>query len=290
MAKVDNELAVDAWLEGNAKVKIRSAPALPVDLGRYTIPKSSLDAVIEAEVEKTHRVFWGDRLLTLDKSAGFLDDPVFSAAFEAIKGSHEYDQFRSPHTIAWRLHTLVWAARQAIALPGDFVECGVFKGDFSWVVATVMGEALRDRTFWLYDSFEGFSPDFSSADDYPDNPGFLAFANSVYSAPDMEADVRARFSAMDHVKIVSGFLPSTLLEDSPDRIAFLHVDLNAPKAEVACLEILFDRIVPGGVIVFDDYGWHLFREQKRAEDEFFAARGYYVLELPTGQGLVVKRP
>jgi len=52
---------------------------------------------------------------------------------------------------------------------------------------------------------------------------------------------------------------------------------------------LFDCVVPGGIIVFDDYGFYLFRRQKEAEDAFMAARGYHILELPTGQGLVVKR-
>jgi hypothetical protein len=83
------------------------------------------------------------------------------------------------------------------------------------------------------------------------------------------------------VKVIKGFLP--------ERIGFLHVDLNSPKAEVAMLERLFDRVIPSGVVVFDDYGWKLFDQQKIAEDQFMRARGYEVLELPTGQGLVVKR-
>ena len=45
----------------------------------------------------------------------------------------------------------------------------------------------------------------------------------------------------------------------------------------------------GGVVVFDDYGWKLFEKQKIAEDDFMRGRGYEILELPTGQGLVTKR-
>src|SRR5665213_3237672 len=75
------------------------------------------------------RIFWGDRMMTLEKSAGFLDDPRFLKAYKHIRGSHIYDAYDSPHTIAWRLHTLVWAAERAVELEGDFVECGVFKGD-----------------------------------------------------------------------------------------------------------------------------------------------------------------
>ena len=60
------------------------------------------------------------------------------------------------------------------------------------------------------------------------------------------------------------------------------------SAEIGALELLFDRLVPGAVVVLDDYGWIAYREQKAAEDPFFLARGYRVMELPTGQGLLIK--
>jgi O-methyltransferase len=234
--------------------------------------------------------FWGDRLLSLDKSAGFLTEPRFAAALPAIRGSHAYDQYDSPHSIAWRLHTLVWAAHQACGLAaGDLVECGVFKGDIAWVVTAVLGEKLRGRSFYLYDSFAGFAPDLAKPEDYPDNPGFIDFANRFYQERGLYDAVVARFAAMPNVRVTRGFLPQVLSTLCPDKIGFLHIDLNSPQAEIGCLERLFDRAVTGGVIVFDDYGWHAFRVQKAAEDAFFAARGYSLLELPTGQGLVIKR-
>lgn len=249
-----------------------------------------LDEVIAHDVQRDHRsVFWGDRLLTLDKAAGFLDDPKFAAAFHAIKGSHVYDQYANPHTISWRLHTLVWAAQNAIHLDGDFVECGVFKGDMSWVVATVLGDQLRDKKFYLYDSFSGFDPRQSSEADFSDGSGFLGFANRVYREPGIEQAVRRRFASFANVVITAGFLPDSLDVSAPDRIAYLHMDLNSPKAEIACLERLLDRVVPGGMVVFDDYGWAMFAAQREAENSFLAARGYSILELPTGQGLVVVR-
>jgi hypothetical protein len=234
-------------------------------------------------------VFWGDRLLTLDKSAGFLAERDFAAALERIRGSHTYDQYDAPATIAWRLHTLVWAAEQALSMPGDFVECGVFKGDMSWVILTLLGDRLTNRAFHLFDSFEGFAPDLARPEDYPDNPGFIEFANGVYRQAGMFETVRARFADFPNVRVVKGFLPESLGGNTPEQIAFLHIDLNSPQAEVGCLERLFDRVTPGGTIVFDDYGWRAFRAQKEAEDAFFRSRGYSVLELPTGQGLVVKR-
>jgi hypothetical protein len=76
----------------------------------------------------------------------------------------------------------------------------------------------------------------------------------------------------------------------PERIAWLHLDLNQPAAELAALDALFDRIVPGGLLILDDYEWAMaYRRQKIAEDPWFEARKYRVIPLPTGQGLVIKR-
>jgi O-methyltransferase len=125
-------------------------------------------------------------------------------------------------------------------------ECGVFKGDMAWVVATVLGAALRDRTFNLYDSFEGFSPKYSRPEDYPENPGFRDFANRVYQQPGLYEMVLAKFAGMPHVRVTRGFLPEALDVVMPERIAFLHIDLNSPAAEVGVLKVLFDRVVTGG--------------------------------------------
>jgi O-methyltransferase len=264
------------------------APAKPRDTPEHRA--AFFNSVIEDTLKQDHKaIFWGDRLLTLDKSAGFLDRQDFSAALEQIRGSHIYDQYNGEGTIAWRLHTLVWAAQHAIHVPGDFIECGVFKGDMSWFIATLLGERLADRRFLLFDSFEGLSLNMTKPDDYPDNPGFIGFANSVYSEPGLYERVCKRFSAMPNVYLIKGFLPEALVGRVPDRIAFLHMDLNSPHAEIDCLGQLFDRVSTGGIIVFDDYGWRAFRAQKKAEDAFFIERGYIVLELPTGQGLVIKR-
>jgi len=235
------------------------------------------------------RIFWGNRLLALGKSAGFLEDPTFAAAYRQIRGSSRYDQYDSPHTIAWRLHTLVWAAQNGIEREGDFVECGVFKGDYAWVITQVVDFARQQKTFYLYDTFDGFAPAYSSAADFPDNPAFFDRVDKIYRDPGIYQEATRKFAGCPNVRIVRGVLPDTLAEVAPAKIAFMHIDLNSPAAEVGVLERLFDRVVPGGIIVFDDYGLYLFRRQKEAEDAFMAARGYEILELPTGQGLLVKR-
>lgn len=116
------------------------------------------DAVLSGAVAPHHHsIFWGDRLLTLDKAAAFRDEPRFAAAMRGVSSDTGATQYASPDGISWRLNTLVWAARNALHLPGDFVECGVYKGDMSWVITEVVDLAAANRTFYLYDTFEGFS-------------------------------------------------------------------------------------------------------------------------------------
>ncbi len=234
-------------------------------------------------------VFWGNLMLTLNKSAGFLKEPRFASAFKAIKDSHAYDVYDSPESIAWRLHTLVWAAQNALHLPGDFVECGVFKGDMSWVVTQMTDFGKVQKKFYLYDTFTGFSDKYSSADDFPDKPEFYEFTHKYYNDPTLLGYVTQRFADLPNVKIVKGVVPDVFAEVAPEKIAYLHIDLNSPGPEIGALEVLFDRVVPGGFILFDDYGWLGMRKLKAAEDAFMNERGYTILELPTGQGLVIKR-
>jgi O-methyltransferase len=80
-----------------------------------------------------------------------------------------------------------------------------------------------------------------------------------------------------------------LEEVAPEHIAFLHIDMNNAEAERGALETLFDRVSEGGMIVFDDYGWTGYREQKESADKFMRMYSLHILELPTGQGLVLKR-
>ena len=67
---------------------------------------------------------------------------------------------------------------------------------------------------------------------------------------------------------------------SPQKISFIHIDINSADAEIGALEKLFDRVTPGGTIIFDDYGWLGYPEQKIAKDKYFATRCYQILEPP----------
>ena len=65
--------------------------------------------------------------------------------------------------------------------------------------------------------------------------------------------------------------------------------MNYPAPESAALQVVLPRLSQGGFIVFDDYGWWGYSAQKRVLDPIAATHGFSILELPTGQGLLMKR-
>jgi O-methyltransferase len=256
----------------------------------YGLAARIFDLTLRRLVEPMHHgFFWGDRLLTLDKSAGFLDEPAFRDALQQAESSTGANQYASPDGIAWRYHTLVWAARTCVALPGDFVECGVYRGDMSWMIAQCVDLRAAGKKFYLYDTFAGLDPRYPNEFVSPQAGHFVQFSAGEYGAEDIEGYVRRRFQPMDYVVVTKGVVPDVLHQIAPERIAFMHIDMNSPKAEAGALDMLFDRVSPGGIVVFDDYGWKQFETQKEAADRFMAARGQLIMELPTGQGLMIKR-
>ena len=223
------------------------------------------------------RYFIGDMLCTFAKECSFTRDTEFLDAVERNM------TWAGEGAVLWRLHTLVWAARSAMNLPGDMVECGVYQGYSAAVVMGCVEKSMGDKSFYLYDTFEGLSEQYSSAWEQSISPKRLFAAEGLYEA------VQGRFSDSPNVRLIKGVVPEVLEHESPRQICFLHVDMNAAAAEIGALEVLFDRVVTGGFIVLDDFGQSRLSDLHAAETAWMQERGYQVLELPTGQGLVIKR-
>lgn len=224
-------------------------------------------AMIDA-MKAPQGIFAGDNLMVFDRTLSFLQDEAFMQAYarHAVQPTEK--------ATLWRLVTLVWAARQASRLEGDFVECACYRGTTARIITDVLGLAGAERRYFLYDLF----------DHDPDMPH--------HSMPDhsrkLFEEVKARFSDAPNVVVTQGRVPDSFAQAAPETVAFMHIDLNNVDAEIGALEVLFDRLVPGGVVVLDDFGWLAYSAQNKAEHQWFGDKGYRVLEMPTGQGLVIK--
>jgi len=164
--------------------------------------------------------------------------------------------------------TLLLAERVS-ALPGCVIECGVWRGGMSAGLATILGP---HRNYFLFDSFEGLPQareidgeaalrwqSQTDAPDYWDN----------CSAPEDFAHRAMTLASARSFTLVKGWFDTTLPTFSPpEPIAFLRLDGDWYDSTIVCLQSLFDRVTPGGIIILDDY--HLWDGCSRALHDFLS--------------------
>lgn len=170
-------------------------------------------------------------------------------------------------------------------IPGDIVECGVWKGGSMALVAhTLLQLGAADRQLVLFDTFDGMSaPDARDVDLRGRSAeGMLRSSDKsrdwVWASASL-AGVQAvmRDTGYDEtlVRYVEGKVEDTLPLQLPDRIAILRLDTDWYTSTHHELTHLYPNLTTGGVLILDDYGhW---QGAKRAVDEYFTALNSKVL-------------
>lgn len=237
---------------------------------------------------------WGEPCYKADfmsiyfKNMDWIKDPRFVRAYaKGMDSGHKMGRPKGSADdihIEWRVHMILWAAQHAVQLEGDFVECGVNTGILSLAVCDYLNfEKLADRKFWLFDTFRGIPEDQMSASEKPHGIG----ANETSYEECYELVVR-NFAPYPNANLVRGKVPESLANVDIQRVAYLSIDMNIAKPEVAAMEFFWDKLVKGAPVVFDDYGWAHCGEQHDALNAFARSRGVKIATLPTGQGLLIK--
>jgi len=120
---------------------------------------------------------------------------------------------------------------------GCFVEVGVYQGGTAWHLAQVAEE--RGVPIFLYDTFSGI-PYQGELDAH--EPGDF---------DDTSADaVRA---AIPYATVVEGLFPDSIVRMPP--VSFAHIDCDQYQSIIDTVRALTPRMLKGGIMVFDDYGY-----------------------------------
>jgi O-methyltransferase len=200
----------------------------------------------------------------------FLQDMHFITSFNNSFDGIPINLQSMLRNIDWRAHICTWAATRALALDdGDFVECGVWYGVLSKVICEYTDFSRQDRNFYLIDVWGGI--------EVHDN----WYAKDIYDI------VAQRFESYNNVHLVRGFIPDILDTIPTQKIAYLSIDMNGALAERAALEYFYEKMVPGGVIYFDDYGWG-YPELRLSVNQFFSDKPERLLHFPGGVSIVIK--
>jgi O-methyltransferase len=221
--------------------------------------------------------YQGDGMAT-NHFGPFTTDARFERAYEEISAFWKAPTLTD---MRWRLWTLSRMARMARRIPGDYAEFGTYRGGCAMLILAT-ADLPEDKRLRLFDTFSGT----------PDRRLTLrervrGFAGA-WSEGASAAGVRERLGRWsDRIEIHAGDVFATVPGDLPERLAFAHVDLNASAPTKHVLEQVLPRVSPGGVVVFDDYGWDEYAEQRAVIDRYFAGRPEDVVALPTGQAFVI---
>lgn len=176
-----------------------------------------------------------------------------------------------------RAHTLFQLARHASRLEGSFAEIGVYRGGTATLLAHVTDRAKRP--LHLFDTFAGM-PETDARD--------LHIAGDF--ADTSLADVKRFLTGHTSVQFHQGEFPGTAGPVTNEKFAFVHVDVDIASSVDACCAFFYPRMVPGGVMIFDDYGFTSCPGAKTSTDAFFADKPEPVMHLVTSQALVLKLP
>lgn len=187
-----------------------------------------------------------------------------------------------------RLYSLIHAVSYVVkaGIPGDIVECGVWRGGSMMAVArTLIKLNKRDMNLWLYDTFEGMTKPTDMDVSYDGQKATSEFE----SVKRNDASSKWCYSSLDEVRgnllqvgyeesrmrFVKGTVEETIPATAPDRISLLRLDTDWYESTKHELEYLFPRLSPGGVLIIDDYGhW---QGSRKACDDYFAAHDITIL-------------
>jgi O-methyltransferase len=214
--------------------------------------------------------------MSLSASAGpyvDLTEPAFIACHNIVR----------PYTMTSteRLYALFKATQYVAAagLPGDFAECGVWRGGSVMMMALALKMlGISDRNIYLFDTFEGMTPPTDVDEDFAGVKATELLAREggdrernifMAYAPKEEVlrNLRATGYPMERFVFVRGDVKDTLPLRAPDVLSLLRLDTDWYDSTRHELECLFPRLTPRGILIIDDYGYH--KGSRKAVDEYF---------------------
>jgi O-methyltransferase len=180
-----------------------------------------------------------------------------------------------------RLFATIMACRYVVEgnIPGDFVECGVWRGGNSIIAADVFKNTASEKSAWLFDTFAGMTEPTSFDVNYLGEVADGKYRNTLQEdhsdwcfspIEEVQANFEKAGLLGERVRFVKGDVAKTLvqLENLPPTIAVLRLDTDWYESTRAELEALYPRLSRGGVLIIDDYGhWG---GARKAVDEYFS--------------------
>lgn len=211
---------------------------------------------------------------------------------QVMQGKFKLSQFNKVRNkkkllneLMWRHYIVFWSVRYASkatnCLINNLVECGVCDGMSAYFAMCAMQGEINEFKIFLYDAWAGIKSEcllpseMCAAGKY----SYLNIGNTKQNLTEFQ----------ENTSFIKGVIPESFkISNNPAELIWLHIDLNSSLSTTATLKFFFEKMPPGGVILFDDYAWPGYYDTKLAVDEFFSSKRGILLPLPTGQAIYFK--
>ncbi|MDR2643481.1 MAG: TylF/MycF family methyltransferase [Planctomycetaceae bacterium] len=174
--------------------------------------------------------------------------------------------------------------KRIINIPGDVIELGVFRGAslIRWVTFRDMLETNYSRQIYGFDIFGNFPKEgIRSSIDQKEIEAFETLCGKALSIEELQSIFEQK-GLDEHLHLIKGDIRETLpalFEKQPGmRLSFVHLDVDVYEPTITVLENCWNRMVPGGLMLFDDYSF--WEGATRAFDEFFQNQKISIQKLP----------
>jgi hypothetical protein len=162
------------------------------------------------------------------------------------------------------------------SLPGDTAECGAYQGAASWLICDKFKGT--NKTHFIFDSFEGLPTPSSVDGEYWSEGDFRS----------SEELLKTRFSAFPKLKVYKGWIPDSFSDIVGRSFCFVHIDVDLYQPTLNAIDFFYPRMVEGGIILSDDYGFATCPGARRAFDEYMKEMPEKIIHVPTGQAFIIK--
>jgi O-methyltransferase len=198
----------------------------------------------------------------------------------------------------------LWSMIQSIkevrnkSLEGDIVECGVWKGGYLILSQLLIEEYKMDKRVYGYDTFTGMSePGVTDINSETGTPAQIEWKKNnsndhnawcLSSIEEVQKNIEKNVKNHNNIELIQGKVEDTLKEEKkiPKAISILRLDTDWYESTKMELEVLYPRLVKGGILIIDDYG--CWEGSKKAVDEYFKGSNVWLHYIDRECRLVIK--
>lgn len=163
-------------------------------------------------------------------------------------------------------------------LEGSTAECGVYTGATSYLICEASQLSGLNKRHYMFDSFEGLSRPRGVDGSYWKEGDLVA----------SEEIVKQNLGEFPFCVYCKGWIPSQFEKVADQKFSFVHIDVDLYQPTLDSIAFFYDRLVAGGIIVCDDYGFLSCPGATAAMEEYFSTCPESIVHVPTGQAFIVK--